>query len=304
MLAVKIEKLYKSYPFNVKKEIGFSAERLLEGINRDRSGRLFKTVLDNINLDIKCGERIGLLGKNGAGKSTLLKILSRVTSPTSGKVTIDGKLASLLEVGTGFHPELTGIENIYLSGGVLGMSGREIKSRLDEIIDFSEVGNYINLPVKRYSSGMYVKLAFSVATHLRSDIIILDEVLSVGDMAFQERSRRKMEEITQDGKTVIFVSHAVGSVKAICNKVAIIESGKISDKLEVQDGLNQYLGFMEEIIQKKKTSSPEIDDNFLEFSNVLVWQEGATGHIFDHCKDINLRINLDVKKNVEDLFFF
>lgn len=184
--------------------------------------------LRNINFEVKQGEVLGIIGRNGAGKSTLLKILSRTTTPTTGQIKIKGRIASLLEVGTGFHPELSGRENIFLNSAILGMSRNEIKSKFDEIIDFSGVERYIDTPVKRYSSGMYVRLAFAVAAHLEPEILIVDEVLAVGDAEFQKKAIGKMRDVsTQDGRTVLFVSHNMGLLKTLCNRGILLDNGKI-----------------------------------------------------------------------------
>ncbi|UTC92817.1 ABC transporter ATP-binding protein [Treponema denticola] len=184
--------------------------------------------LKDLTFDIKQGDRVGIIGKNGAGKSTLLKVLSRITTPTEGAVKIKGKVSSLLEVGTGFHGELTGRENIYLNGAILGMKKREIDRKLDEIIDFSGIEKHIDTPVKRYSSGMYVRLAFAVAAHLDSDILIADEVLAVGDAEFQKKAIGKMGELsTGQGRTILFVSHNMAAVKSLCNKGVILEKGRL-----------------------------------------------------------------------------
>ncbi len=188
--------------------------------------------LRDINFEINQGDAVGIIGRNGAGKSTLLKILSRVTTPTTGRINIKGRVASLLEVGTGFHPELTGRENIYLNGAILGMRKREIDRKLDEIIDFSGVERYIDTPVKRYSSGMYVRLAFAVAAHLESEILIVDEVLAVGDAEFQKKCLGKMGEVSKgEGRTVLFVSHNMGSILQLTNKSLVLESGRNLQKL-------------------------------------------------------------------------
>lgn len=185
--------------------------------------------LKDINFEIEQGDTVGIIGRNGAGKSTLLKILSRVTSPTTGKINIKGRVASLLEVGTGFHPELTGRENIYLNGAILGMRKREIDRKLDEVIDFSGVERYIDTPVKRYSSGMYVRLAFAVAAHLESEILIVDEVLAVGDAEFQKKCLGKMGEVSKgEGRTVLFVSHNMAAVSSLCNNAILLSSGSIN----------------------------------------------------------------------------
>lgn len=197
--------------------------------------------LKDLNFEIKQGDRIGIIGKNGAGKSTLLKILSRITTPTEGTVKIRGKVSSLLEVGTGFHGELTGRENIYLNGAILGMKRREIDRKLDEIIDFAGIEKHIDTPVKRYSSGMYVRLAFAVAAHLDSDILIADEVLAVGDAEFQKKAIGKMSDLsTSQGRTVLFVSHNMAAVKGLCNKGMILEKGKLkfqSDRIDEAIGV-------------------------------------------------------------------
>jgi len=183
--------------------------------------------LKNIFLEIKHGEVLGIIGRNGSGKSTLLKILSRITEPTAGYADMYGKVGSLLEVGTGFHPELTGRENVYLSGAMLGMRKNEIKRKFDEIVSFAEVEKYIDTPVKRYSSGMYVRLAFAVAAHLETEILLVDEVLSVGDASFQKKCLGKMEGVAQHGRTVLFVSHQMGQISTLCTRSLILNSGEI-----------------------------------------------------------------------------
>lgn len=197
--------------------------------------------LKDLTFDIEQGDAVGIIGRNGAGKSTLLKVLSRVTSPTTGSVKIKGRIASLLEVGTGFHPELTGKENIYLNGAILGMRKAEIKRKFDEIVDFAGVERYIDTPVKRYSSGMYMRLAFAVAAHLESEILIVDEVLAVGDTEFQKKCLGKMGEISKDkGKTILFVSHNMEAVNTLCNSLILMERGEIQYRGNVADGYNLY----------------------------------------------------------------
>lgn len=200
--------------------------------------------LKDLNFEIRQGDRVGIIGHNGAGKSTLLKVLSRITAPTEGDVKIKGRIASLLEVGTGFHPELTGRENIYLNGAILGMKRREIDRKIDEIIAFSEIEKHIDTPVKRYSSGMYVRLAFAVAAHLDSEILIADEVLAVGDAAFQKKALGKMNELsTGQGRTVLFVSHQMNAVKSLCNKGIVLEKGKcIRTDDDIHKSIDWYLG--------------------------------------------------------------
>lgn len=214
------------------------------GESNDRSKKGTSDIvysLQDINFEIQQGDAVGIIGRNGAGKSTLLKILSRVTTPTTGRINIKGRVASLLEVGTGFHPELTGRENIYLNGAILGMRKREIDRKLDEIIDFSGVERYIDTPVKRYSSGMYVRLAFAVAAHLESEILIVDEVLAVGDAEFQKKCLGKMGEVSKgEGRTVLFVSHNMAAVDKLCNTCIFLEDGKIASQGPIKSVIGNY----------------------------------------------------------------
>ena len=197
--------------------------------------------LKDINFEVKQGEVLGIIGRNGAGKSTLLKILSKTTTPTTGSIKIKGRIASLLEVGTGFHPELSGRDNIFLNGAILGMTKREIKSKFDEIVDFAGVERYIDTPVKRYSSGMYVRLAFGVAAHLEPEILIVDEVLAVGDVEFQKKALGKMKEVSeQGGRTVLFVSHNLASLRSLCNNGLLLLSGQVIEHNNIHDTINKY----------------------------------------------------------------
>jgi lipopolysaccharide transport system ATP-binding protein len=199
--------------------------------------------LKDLSFEIQKGDRVGIIGKNGAGKSTLLKVLSRITEPTTGKISIKGRVASLLEVGTGFHPELTGRENIFLNGAIMGMSRAEIKRKFDEIVDFSGVEKFLDTPVKRYSSGMYVRLAFSVAAHLEPEILVIDEVLAVGDAEFQKKCLGKMQDVSEsEGRTVLFVSHNMAALQSLCNKSMVISHGKISLPLtSTSEAIAHYL---------------------------------------------------------------
>lgn len=196
--------------------------------------------LKDVGFEVRPGEVVGVIGRNGAGKSTLLKILSRITEPTSGDAWINGRVASLLEVGTGFHFELSGRENIYLNGAILGMHRQEIDRKFDEIVEFSEVGKFIDTPVKRYSSGMHLRLAFSVAAHLEPEILLVDEVLAVGDAAFQKRCLGKMEDVAATGRTVLFVSHNLGAVKSLCQTSLVLRNGQVSFRGSVVEGLGYY----------------------------------------------------------------
>ncbi|KAA9036380.1 ABC transporter ATP-binding protein [Ginsengibacter hankyongi] len=208
-----------------------------------KSNSKYVWALRDINFEVRQGEVLGIIGRNGAGKSTLLKILSRTTGPTIGSVKMKGRIASLLEVGTGFHGELSGRENIFLNGAIMGMTKAEIKSKLDEIIDFAGVEKYIDTPVKRYSSGMYVRLAFGVAAHLDPDIMIVDEVLAVGDADFQKKALGKMKDVsTKDGRTVLFVSHNMASIQTLCSKAVVLKNGRIDSPVgDVQNAIKEYL---------------------------------------------------------------
>jgi lipopolysaccharide transport system ATP-binding protein len=212
--------------------------------------------LKDVSFDLHRGDAVGIVGKNGAGKSTLLKILSRTTAPTTGRFMIKGKIASLLEVGTGFHPELTGRENVFLNGAIMGMKKHDIKQKFDEIVDFSGVHQFIDTPVKRYSSGMYVRLAFAVAAHLESEIMIIDEVLAVGDSEFQKKCLWKMGEVTRtQGRTVLFVSHNLASVKSLCSQAVYLEKGTCKMTGNVQEVVDAYVG----------ANSAHIEQTDLEF---------------------------------------
>ena len=199
--------------------------------------------LDGVSFKVNKGERVGIIGQNGAGKSTLLKLISRITAPTSGYIGLNGRVASMLEVGTGFHRELTGRENIYMNGAILGMTKKEIDSKIEQIINFSECRQFIDTPVKRYSSGMYVKLAFSVAAHLDSEIIIMDEVLAVGDMNFQKKCLDKMNDVSrEEARTILYVSHNMNTIRELCDRVIVLDHGKIVFDGNVEEGIGVYVG--------------------------------------------------------------
>jgi len=258
-IVIKVENLSKSYIIRQQGQSNYVAlrdviaEKVKGTFNKTKNLVINKPVpktnskedfwaLDDINFEVQQGDRIGIIGRNGAGKSTLLKILSRITEPTSGRFSIKGRIASLLEVGTGFHPELTGRENIFLNGAILGMHRTEIKSKFDEIVDFSEIEKFLDTPVKRYSSGMYVRLAFAVAAYLESEILIVDEVLAVGDMQFQKKCLGKMQNISEtDGRTVLFVSHNMGTINQLCNKAILLKSGQITDIGITSDIVRKYM---------------------------------------------------------------
>jgi lipopolysaccharide transport system ATP-binding protein len=227
--------------------------------------------LQDINFEINQGDAVGIIGRNGAGKSTLLKILSRVTTPTTGKINIKGRVASLLEVGTGFHPELTGRENIYLNGAILGMRKREIDRKLDEIIDFSGVERYIDTPVKRYSSGMYVRLAFAVAAHLESEILIVDEVLAVGDAEFQKKCLGKMGEVSKgEGRTVLFVSHNMTSILNLCPISLLLKNGSVKEFEKTPIVVDSYNKYPIEVSNRDFVQNSVIKDINLEYLNPVI----------------------------------
>jgi len=197
--------------------------------------------LRNISLEIKKGEMIGVIGKNGSGKSTLLKLIAGITKPTEGKIYLYGRVSSLLEIGTGFHPDLTGKENIFLNGVIMGMSRKEVKDKFDRIVDFAGVGKFLDVPVKRYSSGMYIRLAFAVAAHIEPDILIVDEVLSVGDAEFQEKCMKRMEEISKiEGRTVLFASHNLEAIQRLCNRTVLLEQGRIIRSGKTREVIRSY----------------------------------------------------------------
>jgi len=250
--------------------------RIGEENDRSKKGNSqYVWALQNINFEVGHGEILGIIGKNGAGKSTLLKILSRVTAPTTGEIRLKGRIASLLEVGTGFHPELTGRENIFLNGAIMGMSKREIQAKLDEIIDFSGVDRYIDTPVKRYSSGMYVRLAFGVAAHLEPEILIVDEVLAVGDAEFQKKCLGKMEDVSKkEGRTVLFVSHNMAAVKALCTKALVLKNGKVDlIKGDTEKAIQHYLRLEDELMamplidRKDRQGQGKVRMTHLEYRN-------------------------------------
>lgn len=214
-------------------------------VNSKRTGNTGEEflALKDINITVKKGERVGIIGHNGAGKSTLLKLISQITAPSTGSIEMNGRIASMLEVGTGFHPELTGRENIYMNGAILGMTKAEIDAKIEDIIEFSECRQFIDTPVKRYSSGMYVKLAFSVAAHLDSEIMIMDEVLAVGDMAFQKKCLEKMSRVSKDqGRTVLYVSHNMNTIRALCERCIVLDHGTVIYDGNVEEAISTYLG--------------------------------------------------------------
>jgi lipopolysaccharide transport system ATP-binding protein len=270
-VVIKVEGLGKRYVIGHQQERGQATlrevlsdgarragRRLLHPLNSlatQNGGREEFWALKDVSFGIKQGEVVGIVGRNGAGKSTLLKILSRITEPTTGRVRIKGRLASLLEVGTGFHPQLTGRENIFLNGAILGMSRAEIRRKFDEIVAFAAVEKFLDTPVKHYSSGMYVRLAFAVAAHLEPELLIIDEVLAVGDAEFQKKCLGKMGAVAKDGRTVLFVSHNMGAVEALCTSAVYLDRGQVVKTGQVDEVIREYLN-----LARKTDSRPEIAD--------------------------------------------
>ena len=249
--------------------------------------------LKDVSFEIHRGEVVGIIGRNGAGKSTLLKVLSRITEPSAGRVTIKGRVASLLEVGTGFHPELTGRENIYLNGAILGMTRAEIKRKFDKIVAFSEVKQYLDTPVKRYSSGMYVRLAFAVAAHLEPEIMVVDEVLAVGDAEFQKKCLNKMEDFGKGGRTVLFVSHNMLAIKALCTRCIVLDKGKIIFLGDVSSAVDTYLSNKVDILGEIKWNEPlkAMGNHQVRLNAVRVVSDGQITGYPPVNKDIEIQID-------------
>lgn len=281
------------------------------GETNDRSQKAagrFVWALKDINFQVEAGDVVGIIGKNGAGKSTLLKILSRVTSPTTGVIRMRGRIASLLEVGTGFHPEMTGRENIYMNGSIMGMTKDEITGKLDEIIAFAGVEKYIDTPVKRYSSGMTVRLGFAIAAHLEPEILVVDEVLAVGDAEFQKKAIGKMKDVAKgEGRTVLFVSHNMAAVRSLCKKGIVIENGSIVYSGDIQSAINRYLesGTQvsdEQIIKRVQWTKPSLHIETIEINGT----QEAQSVIESHQQSLSVRIKgrTEEKMNVDIMLIF
>lgn len=260
--------------------------------------------LDGVSFEVKKGERVGIIGHNGAGKSTLLKLISRVTAPTRGEIGLNGRVASMLEVGTGFHPELTGRENIYMNGAILGMTKKEIDDKMEDIIEFSECRQFIDTPVKRYSSGMYVKLAFSVAAHLESEIMIMDEVLAVGDMTFQKKCLGKMgDESSKKGKTILYVSHNMATIRELCDRCIVLNHGRVVYDGDVEDAIKIYMGecgsCLTDIDTRDFVRISWLDQR-ARISRIRILNESATFSVGEKMK---LLIDWENYKDCKGLFF-
>lgn len=248
--------------------------------------------LSDVNFDIPFGEAVGIIGRNGAGKSTLLKVLTRITAPTTGRIELGGRVGSLLEVGTGFHPELTGRENIFLNGALLGMRRAEITRRFDEIVEFSGVAKFLETPVKRYSSGMYVRLAFSVAAHLETEILAIDEVLAVGDAEFRNKSLAKMRDVAKDGRTVLYVSHQMATVTALCTQAIFLAGGKLVHSGSVDDVLEMYRDSFETVAQTTAVAARRPGTGELRTSDVRV-SDTVFNSVDDKVIEIDVPANPD-----------
>ena len=263
---ISIAGLGKSYrirhwskePYRTLREEIMRFPRRLIGRNQGESTEEFWALKD-VSLEVQDGERVGIIGRNGAGKSTLLKLLSQITEPSAGRIVLRGRVASILEVGTGFHPELTGKENIFLNGAILGMNRAEVRRKFDEIVAFAGVERFLDTPVKRYSSGMYVRLAFAVAAHLESEVLVIDEVLAVGDAEFQKKCLGKIEDVSQrEGRTILFVSHNMNAIQTLCNRVVLIEQGRVKlDTVDVRQATHDYLGLSGGGVSGWTNPSPE-----------------------------------------------
>ena len=314
-VAIKVENLSKAYQLGtigtgtisrdlerwIARVRGKEDPFLTIGEANDRSAKGTSDVvlsLNNISFDIQQGDAVGIIGRNGAGKSTLLKLLSRVTSPTSGTIKVKGRIASLLEVGTGFHPELTGRENIYLNGAILGMRKKEIKRKFDEIVDFAGVERYIDTPVKRYSSGMYVRLAFAVAAHLESEILIVDEVLAVGDAEFQKKCLGKMGDVSKgEGRTVLFVSHNISSVRTLCKSGIMLVNGQMYIHSTVNRVIDQYLSVKKHLTEWEGEDGDE---------NILIRKTAIKKNIPDDknlciSDELKIVVNLKIINNINEI---
>ena len=282
-IAIKVENLSKMYRIGEKQEryytfrdtltnIALAPFRRLRRIGKPPKPEEIIWALKDVSFEVKRGEVVGIIGRNGAGKTTLLKILTRITDPTEGNAEIHGRVGSLLEVGTGFHPELTGRENIYLNGAILGMKKAEIERKFDEIVDFAEIEKFMDTPVKRYSSGMYVRLAFAVAAHLEPEILLVDEVLSVGDAAFQKKCLGKMGDVAKEGRTVLFVSHNMGAIRSLCGRAIWLDNGQIvkmgaTDEV-VRDYEEHQLGRFDESSYVVERNPEDVKNNSFYFSRV------------------------------------
>ncbi len=302
---IEINNISKKYSLGHKQNRGYTALRdvVTESLkNIFGQGMSYNSeefwALKDVSFEINRGDRIGIIGRNGAGKSTLLKILSRITEPTSGSIKIRGRVASLLEVGTGFHPELTGRENIYLNGAILGMSRKEIKSKFDEIVDFAETEKFLDTPVKRYSSGMYVRLAFSVAAHLEPEILIVDEVLAVGDSKFQDKCLGKMKDISSNKNvTLLFVSHNLNMINTLCNKGLLLENGEVVCDDTITNVISKYNNTNKELVKWVNTDKNIKSGLYIIEAEIYNGNNGS----FLIQDDLYISIKIEILESIVDL---
>jgi lipopolysaccharide transport system ATP-binding protein len=311
-LAIRVTNLSKKYRIGSNERYKTLRDTVMNGLKHLSPTNWGKPktrteiwALDDISFEVKHGEVIGIVGRNGAGKSTLLKLLSHITRPTIGQIEIRGRIGSLLEVGTGFHPELSGRENIYLNGAILGMKRNEIQRRFDEIVDFAEIDQFLDTPVKRYSSGMYMRLAFAVAAHLEPEILLVDEVLAVGDVAFQRKCLGKMNNIANQGRTVLFVSHNMTAIQQICQTGIMLHKGKIVSLGPVTDVVNRYTS---EVALNQQVVKIEEKDHQTGINGVLVktvrlLNGGGRTFSIPWQEPLDIEINLEVLKNIPHINF-
>jgi lipopolysaccharide transport system ATP-binding protein len=299
---IKVSQLSKQYRLGTRQEsfptlrdtIAGAVRAPLRGL-RNRRGRETIWALRDVSFEIIPGEVVGIIGRNGAGKSTLLKVLSRITEPTTGRIELYGRVASLLEVGTGFHPELTGRENIFLNGAILGMGRAEIERKFDEIVAFAEIDEFLDTPVKHYSSGMYMRLAFAVAAHLEPEILLIDEVLAVGDAAFQSKCLGKMGEVAKHGRTVVFVSHQMGAIAQLCGKAFLLDQGAIVREGDTQHVIDHYMNALSPGNHAEFTNSESDKDIFITRAQALDF-EGKTKSYFNHKEPIVIAITCRINR--------
>ncbi len=305
-IVIRVENLVKKYTLRhesgqkyvaLRDVISKSIKKAVKGDIQRPSKEDFYA-LNDISFELQQGERVGIIGRNGAGKSTLLKVLSRITEPTSGRISIKGRVASLLEVGTGFHPELTGRENIFLNGSILGMSKKEIQMKFDEIVEFAEVERFLDTPVKRYSSGMYVRLAFAVAAHLEPEILIVDEVLAVGDALFQKKCLGKMEEVSQKGgRTVIFVSHNMQAVQKLCNKGLYLNQGRVDSFGEIDKIVNAYMKSSESGLATYNIPLPENHESLNGYATSVMIEDYSGNPLIEVPVGVKWQANVHFRLN-------
>lgn len=296
--SIEINNISKIYRRGVVRSYISLRDTLSNMFNKSLESKPFNA-LKNISFEVNSGEVLGIVGSNGAGKSTLLKILSRITPPSSGTAVIRGRVASLLEVGTGFHPELTGRENIYLNGSILGMTRKEVSTKFDEIVEFSGLEKFLDTPVKHYSSGMYTRLAFSVSAHLESEILLIDEVLAVGDAAFQKKCLGKMDDITKkQGRTIIFVSHNMGAIQGLCSRCVWLDKGKIKQIGTPDNVVKNYLSSKSE--SKTLYSFSKKTDKLMQIRKIKILNyEGNQTSYHEVCRPISIEMEYDVNKEAE-----